>query len=64
VVPLAWFQTAFEEQQAVLGPDPWAYGLDEANRRNLQTLIQYSHDQGLIDRVVPVDALFVQARSD
>lgn len=63
VVPLAWFQTAVEEQQAVLGPDPWAYGLDEANRRNLQALIEYSHEQGLIDRVVPLDALFTQTRS-
>lgn len=64
IVPLAWFQTAFEEQQAILGPDPWLYGLDEANRCNLQTLVQYSHEQGLIDRLVPVDALFVQTRSD
>lgn len=64
IVPLAWFQTAVEEQQAILGLDPWAYGLDEANRRNLQTLIEYSHGQGLIDRIVPLDTLFTQTRSD
>ncbi len=64
IVPLAWFQTALEEQQALLGSDPWAYGLDEVNRYNLQTLIQYSHEQGLIERLVPVDALFAQVLSD
>ena len=28
MVPLAWVRTAVEEQEQVLGPDPWAYGLD------------------------------------
>ena len=64
IVPLAWFQTALEEERALLGLDPWAYGLDGVNRRNLQTLIQYSHEQGLIDRMVSVDDLFTEARSD
>ncbi len=27
MVPLAWVRTAVEEQEQVLGPDPWAYGL-------------------------------------
>ncbi len=27
MVPLAWVRTALEEQEQVLGPDPWAYGL-------------------------------------
>ena len=35
VVPLAWFTHEWEEQVAILGHDPWAYGLDEANRKNL-----------------------------
>ena len=59
-VPLAWFQAALEEQHTILGPDPWLYGLGDANRNNLHMLIQYSHEQGLIDHVVPVDALFVR----
>ena len=28
MVPLAWVRTAVEEQEEMLGPDPWAYGLD------------------------------------
>lgn len=60
VVPLAWYQSALEEQQALLGDDPWAYGLDEDNRRNLETLIRYSHEQGLISTQLAVDKLFVE----
>ncbi|MFQ5936948.1 MAG: ABC transporter substrate-binding protein [Acidiferrobacterales bacterium] len=61
IVPLAWFGNALEEQAAILGDDPWAYGLGQANRRNLETLIHYSHEQGLIKRSIPLEELFVQA---
>lgn len=59
VVPLAWFSAAWEEQNAILGQDPWAYGLGAANRRNLATAIRYTHMQGLISREIPVAELFV-----
>ncbi len=58
VVPLAWFSWALEEQNALLGRDPWAYGLGEANRRNLETMIRYTHQQGLISRIWSVYELF------
>jgi 4,5-dihydroxyphthalate decarboxylase len=58
VVPLAWIRTAWEEEHAVLGDDPWAYGLTDANRKNLQTVQRYCHQQGLIGRVEPLDTLF------
>jgi 4,5-dihydroxyphthalate decarboxylase len=58
VVPLAWIRTAWEEEHEVLGDDPWAYGLTDANRKNLQTVQRYCHQQGLIGRVEPLDALF------
>ncbi len=48
VAPLAWFTSAWEEQMALLGPDPWEYGLTERNRNNLKTLIRYCREQGLI----------------
>lgn len=57
-VPLAWIRTAWEEQQDVLGEDPWAYGLTEANRKNLETVQRYCHQQGLIGRTLPLDDLF------
>ena len=59
-VPLAWFRHALEEQEELLGRDPWAYGLGEANRKNLDTLMQYSYEQGLIGRRIPVEELFVE----
>jgi 4,5-dihydroxyphthalate decarboxylase len=59
VVPLAWYREAWEEQEALLGPDPWEYGLGARNRHNLETLIGYSHEQGLIGRKIPVDELFL-----
>ena len=59
LVPLAWYQAAWEEQERILGTDPWEYGLGEANRKNLDTLVGYSHDQGLISRRIPLDDLFL-----
>ena len=58
MVPLAWVRTAVEEQQEILGPDPWAYGLTPANRRNLETVLRYTHQQGLIGRTFGLDELF------
>ena len=58
MVPLAWVRTAVEEQEQVLGPDPWAYGLGPANRKNLETVLRYTHQQGMISRTWPLDELF------
>jgi len=58
MVPLAWVRTAYEEQQSLLGPDPWSYGLTAANRKNLETVQRYCHEQGLIKSIAPLDALF------
>ena len=58
VVPLAWVRTAVEEQEQVLGPDPWTYGLGAANRKNLETVLRYTHQQGMISRTWPLDELF------
>ena len=58
MVPLAWVRTAVEEQEEVLGKDPWAYGLTPANRKNLETVQRYCQQQGLIKTAVPLDALF------
>jgi 4,5-dihydroxyphthalate decarboxylase len=58
IVPLAWYREAWEEQEQVLGPDPWEYGLTDKNRHTLETLAGYSHEQGLTKRKWPVDELF------
>lgn len=58
-VPLAWFLTAWEEQREILGKDPWAYGLGEQNRKNLETLIGYCFEQGLIEKRPGLEEIFV-----
>ncbi len=59
IVPLAWYREAWEEQEEILGPDPWEYGLGERNRHNVETLAGYSHEQGLTKRRLSADGLFV-----
>lgn len=63
-VPLAWFRHALEEQEELLGRDPWAYGLGEANRKNLDTLMQYSYEQGFIGGKLALEDLFAEVSSD
>ena len=59
IVPLAWYRAAWEEQERVLGPDPWEYGLTDKNRKNLETLAGYSHEQGLIKKRPKLEELFL-----
>jgi 4,5-dihydroxyphthalate decarboxylase len=58
MVPLAWVRTAVEEQEEVLGRDPWQYGLTGANRKNLETIQRYVHQQGMVSKVRPLEELF------
>jgi 4,5-dihydroxyphthalate decarboxylase len=60
LVPLAWYQETWEEQEQVLGADPWQYGLGPQNSKNLETLIGYSHAHGMISRAIPLDELFLE----
>ena len=55
---LAWGRQAFEEQQKLLGDDPWPYGL-EKNRANLERFAGYSLDQGLMAQKMGVEDLFL-----
>jgi 4,5-dihydroxyphthalate decarboxylase len=59
IVPLAWYRYAWEEQSKVLGPDPWEYGLTERNCHTLETLVNYSHAQGMIKKHPSLDELFI-----
>ena len=49
----AWF-----EQERLMGPDPWKYGLGPENRKTLEKAIEYTQMQGLISRRWSVDELF------
>ena len=58
-VPLAWYREEWEEQEGVLGSDPWEYGLSGQNRKTLGTLAGYAYEQGLLKRPLVLDELFV-----
>jgi 4,5-dihydroxyphthalate decarboxylase len=59
IVPLAWFRHFWEEQEEILGSDPWVYGLGDVNRKTLETLMQFSQEQGLLGRKLSLEELFI-----
>jgi 4,5-dihydroxyphthalate decarboxylase len=59
IVPLAWYRDAWEEQERILGLDPWEYGLTDKNRKVLETLVGYSYEQGLIRKRPALEHLFL-----
>ena len=63
IVPLAWFRYFQEEEEEILGSDPWAYGLGAINQKALETLMQYSQEQGLLGRKMSLDELFVNTEA-
>jgi 4,5-dihydroxyphthalate decarboxylase len=54
---LPWFLPALEETIEVFGEDFWPEGL-AANWRNVETLMGYTKEQGLIDRLFKPEELF------
>jgi 4,5-dihydroxyphthalate decarboxylase len=56
--PLAFCQSYREEETALLGPDPWEYGLSELNKRNYDTLVGFVHDQVLTGPRPTLEDLF------
>lgn len=65
IVPLAWYQTYWEEEREFLGPDPWEHGVTSAaNRRNIETICRYVHQQHMSTRLMTVDELYPKAALD
>jgi 4,5-dihydroxyphthalate decarboxylase len=60
---LAFARNEFDEELESLGPNPWPSGI-QANRKNLERFIEYSHDQRLIDQPVTVNSLFHESTWD
>ncbi len=55
---LPWAPAHLLETRRALGQDFWPYGL-EANRVTLEAQIEWAHEQGLIDRRVPLGEFFL-----
>jgi 4,5-dihydroxyphthalate decarboxylase len=53
----AWLQPLIEEEQAIIGPDWFPYGI-APNRPSIEALLQYTHEQGLTARRVKLEELF------
>lgn len=54
----AWVRQLWEEQRAVLGPDPWRYGIT-GNEKVIGTLIRYGAEQGLLTGETRLENLFI-----
>ena len=63
MVTLPWLSAETHATQEVMGNDFWRYGVDES-RHEIEALCQYLHEQGLTDRKVSVEELFVPATMD
>jgi 4,5-dihydroxyphthalate decarboxylase len=57
---LPWYGQEFEETRALMGDNYYSYGI-EPNRKTLEALFRYSHQQGLCSRELTVEELFVPA---
>jgi 4,5-dihydroxyphthalate decarboxylase len=58
IVPLVWYREAWEEQEELVGHDPWEYGGSERNLNNMNTIAGYCHEQGLSKKKFGFDDLF------
>ncbi|MFI6348621.1 PhnD/SsuA/transferrin family substrate-binding protein [Streptomyces sp. NPDC050560] len=54
---LAWARDAYEQQVALMGPDPWAYDV-EGSRAAVATLARYAVEQGIVRRAPEPEELF------
>jgi 4,5-dihydroxyphthalate decarboxylase len=56
---LPWSDGVWDETVGLFGGDPLPYGLSESNRRTIETLCRYLHEQQLIEQPVrEIDTLF------
>jgi 4,5-dihydroxyphthalate decarboxylase len=60
MVTLPWLEAETTETIAAMGQDFWKYGIGD-NMREIEALIQYSHEQGLVERKVAVEELFARS---
>jgi 4,5-dihydroxyphthalate decarboxylase len=54
---MAWFREPMKEQAQILGDDPWSNGL-AANRKTIETLVDYVYQQGFTGKKLGVEELF------
>jgi 4,5-dihydroxyphthalate decarboxylase len=63
-VSLAWLRALQEEEQELLGSDPWSYGLTDRNRHVLDTFLGYAEQQGVAAKHLTPEDLFHPATTE
>lgn len=53
-----WNRQVWEEQQSVMGADPWKFGI-KGNEKVLNALIRYAEEQGLLAKKMAIADLFL-----
>ena len=56
-VTLPWMNQDLEDTRALMGENFWPYGV-KANRKELDLVMRYTHEQGLAKRRLKVDEVF------
>lgn len=54
---LPWYVQELEQTRELMGDNMFSYGMGN-NRKVLDTLCRYSHEQGLSSRILKVEELF------
>ena len=54
---LPWFGQELENTKRIMGDNFFPYGIAE-NRKTLETLFRYSHEQGLASKQLTIEELF------
>jgi len=54
---LPWATEEYNETRHIMGDDYWRYGI-EANRKELESVMRYAYEQGLVKRHMEFEALF------
>ncbi len=62
-ISLPWLAQEIEETRSLMGDNFWPYGI-EPNRKAIDTLCRYSHDQGLASRQLKIEELFHASSMD
>jgi len=57
---LVWVKELMREQEAIFGSDPWPYNLEE-NRKDLEAVVRYEYEQGMIKKRPKIEELFFPA---
>ncbi len=56
-VTLPWVKQEFEDTRKLMGDDYWPYGI-ERNRKELELVMRYVYEQGLVKRLLKFEELF------